>query len=67
MLPYGKSCNFRYSSNSAAPAEVRGNTLEVYDSPPLKILWDFGVVCLNLPKMCDVGHWFPEIKVDVLN
>jgi len=23
---------------------VRGNTLEVYDLSPLKILWDFGVV-----------------------
>jgi len=30
-------------------AVVQGNTLEVYNFSPLKILWDFSVVCLNLP------------------
>ena len=49
MFSYRISCNFRYSSNNAATAVVRGNTPEVYDLSPLKILWDFGVVCLNLP------------------
>jgi hypothetical protein len=33
----------------AASAVVRGNTLKDYDLSQLKILWDFGVVCLNLP------------------
>ena len=49
MFSYKISCDFRYSSNSAASAVVRGNTLEDYDLSPLKNLWDFGVVCLNLP------------------
>ena len=47
MFSYRISLIFQYSSNNAATAVVRGNTLEVYDLSPLKILWDFGVVCLN--------------------
>ncbi|MDO9167628.1 MAG: hypothetical protein Q7U18_00820 [Methylobacter sp.] len=30
-------------------AAVRGDTPEVYTLSPLKILWDFGVFCLNAP------------------
>jgi predicted RNA-binding Zn-ribbon protein involved in translation (DUF1610 family) len=44
---------------------VRGNTPEVYTLSPLKILWDFGVVCLNLPNVCsniDSGRLKASIK-----
>jgi hypothetical protein len=41
---------------------VRGNKLEVYDLSPLKILWDFGVVCLNLPAITLVGFGTFDVK-----
>jgi hypothetical protein len=50
MFSYRISLISQYSSNNAATAVVRGNTLEVYDLSPLKILWDFCVVCLNSPN-----------------
>jgi hypothetical protein len=39
---------------------VRGNTPEVYTLSPLKILWDFSVVCLNLPIVIACGLDFSE-------
>jgi hypothetical protein len=49
MFSYKISRYFWYLSNNTTLAVVQGNTLEVYNLSPLKILWDFGVVCLNLP------------------
>jgi len=54
MFSYQISCNLWYSSNNSTTAVVRGDTPEVYTLSPLKILWDFGVVCLNSPiKLAD--------------
>ena len=59
MFSYQISCNLRYSSNNLTIAVVRDNTPEVYTLSPLKILWDFGVVCLNAPinAGCDASSF----------
>jgi hypothetical protein len=49
MFSYQISCNLWYSSNNLTVSVVRGDTPEGYALSPIKILWDFGVVCLNLP------------------
>jgi hypothetical protein len=40
---------------------VQGNILDVYNLLPLKILWDFDVVCLNLPLSGRNFRWFELI------
>jgi hypothetical protein len=62
MFSYRISCNFRYSSNNSTTAVVRGDTPEVHTLSPLKILWDFGVVCLNSPKIMKKFLLFMEIE-----
>ena len=50
MFSYKISRNFWYSLNNTTAVWGLGNTLKVYALSPLKILWDFSVVCLNVPK-----------------
>ncbi|POZ49558.1 hypothetical protein AADEFJLK_04674 [Methylovulum psychrotolerans] len=49
MFSYRINHNLWYSSNNLTALVVRGDTQEGYALSPLKILWDFSVVCLNSP------------------